>query len=111
MLDELWRVLAPGGLLFARLASRTGMEGRTHDLGGGRHHLPDGSTRYLVDDDRLVAETDRLGGTLLDPIKTTVVSGMRAMSTWVLSPSVTYPPAASASPAVGGSAPRREGRG
>jgi hypothetical protein len=87
------------------------MEGRTHDLGGGRHHLPDGSTRYLVDDDRLVAETDRLGGTLLDPIKTTVVSGLRAMSTWVLRPSVTSPPAAPTSPAVGRSAPRREGRG
>ena len=27
MLDELWRVLAPGGLLFTRLASSIGLEG------------------------------------------------------------------------------------
>jgi len=84
MLDELWRVVAPGGFLFTRLASLTGLEGRTRPLGHGRHVLPDRSTRYLVDDDRLVTESARLGGTLLDPIKTTVVHGQRAMSTWVL---------------------------
>lgn len=84
MLDELWRVLAPGGFLFARLASLTGLDGKTRPLGHGRHALPDRSTRYLVDDDRLVTETARLGGTLLDPIKTTVVHGQRAMSTWVV---------------------------
>ena len=40
--------------------------------------------RYLVDEALLVAETARLGGVLADPIKTTVVQDMRAMTTWVV---------------------------
>jgi hypothetical protein len=32
----------------------------------------------------LTAMTSRLGGELLDPIKTTVVQDQRAMTTWVL---------------------------
>lgn len=82
MVDEMWRVLAPGGLLFARLASSIGMEGRTRHLGSGRHALPDGSDRFLVDQAGLLARTDALGGTLLDPIKTTLVQDLRAMTTW-----------------------------
>ncbi len=84
MVDELWRVLAPGGLLFARLASSIGIETRVVSLGDGRYHLPDGSDRYLVDEEQLVALTDRLGGTLVDPIKTTNVQGQRCMTTWVV---------------------------
>jgi SAM-dependent methyltransferase len=83
MTDEAWRVLRPGGLWFARLASDVGLEGRVRPLGDGRFALPDGTERFLVDEALLVAETARLGGTLLDPLKTTVVQGMRAMTTWV----------------------------
>ena len=53
-------------------------------LGDERYLLQDGSERFLVDEERLVAATERLGATLLDPIKTTVVQGLRAMTTWVL---------------------------
>jgi hypothetical protein len=53
-------------------------------LGQGRYQLPDGTTRYLVDEPRLMALTDRLGGQLLDPLKTTVVQNQRAMTTWVV---------------------------
>lgn len=84
MLDGAWRLLAPGGMLFARLASSVGLEGRLVELGNGRHLLPDGSERFLVDEGTLVAETRRLGGELLDPIKSTVVQGMRTMATWVI---------------------------
>ncbi|MGE3273505.1 MAG: class I SAM-dependent methyltransferase [Vicinamibacterales bacterium] len=84
MLDGLWRVLAPGGVLFTRLASTIGMEGRARPIGGGRYHLPDGSDRYLVDADALAGQAQRLGGTLLDPLKTTIVQDQRAMTTWVL---------------------------
>jgi len=84
MVDAMWRVLAPGGMLFARLASTIGMESRVRPLGNGRFGLPDGSTRYLVDEAALVACTERLGGQLLDPIKTTVVQDQRAMTTWVI---------------------------
>ena len=83
MLGQLWRVLAPGGIFFARLASTIGIAGEVTPLGGGRYRLPDGSTRFLVDAAAIEHWTARLGGTLLDPIKTTVVHQQRAMTTWV----------------------------
>jgi hypothetical protein len=79
----MWRVLKPHGLLFCRLASSIGLEG-ARLLGGNRYLLPDGSERYLVSADRLLTMTDRLGATLLDPLKTTVVHDQRSMTTWVV---------------------------
>ncbi len=84
MMSEIWRVLAPGGLLFARLASSIGIEGQIARVSGRRFRLPDGSERYLVDEPMLMKLTARLGGELLDPIKTTVVQNQRAMTTWVV---------------------------
>jgi SAM-dependent methyltransferase len=84
MLLGTWRVLKPGGLLFCRLASSIGMADRMRPVGGGRYRLPDGSERYLVDEAMLLAWTDRLGGTLVDPLKTTVVQDQRCMTTWVV---------------------------
>ena len=81
MVMELGRVLAPGGLLFARLASTIGLES-TLGPGGRRLRLPDGSDRFVVDEPLLMTWTARLGGQLADPIKTTVVQGLRAMTTW-----------------------------
>ncbi len=84
MLAEMWRVLAPGGMLFARLATTIGMESRVRPLGNRRFALPDGSERYLADEAMLVARTASLGGQLLDPIKTTIVQDQRSMTTWVV---------------------------
>ena len=84
MLAEMWRVLAPGGLFFARLASNIGIESRVQPLQGRWFHLPDGSDRYLVDEAILMAWTRRLGAELLEPIKTVNVQGMRCMTTWVM---------------------------
>jgi tellurite methyltransferase len=84
MVKEMWRVLKPGGLFFARLASSIGMADRMQPLGGGRHLMPDGSERYLVDEPKLMATTWRLGGRQLDPLKTTIVQDQRCMTTWVL---------------------------
>ncbi len=99
MVQALWRVLKPGGLFFARLASTIGIEDQVRALdsgpatpqlapveqasGGGRYRLPDGSDRYLVDAATVLEWTARLGGELLDPIKTTVVHDQRSMTTWV----------------------------
>jgi tellurite methyltransferase len=84
MLEEMWRVLRMGGVFFARLASTIGIEDRVRPVGDGRFHLPDGSVRFLVDEEMLVGWSNRLGGDLLDPIKTTNVQNLRAMTTWVL---------------------------
>lgn len=84
MLAECWRVLRPGGLFFARLASTAGLDGQLVPLGDNRFVLPDGSTRYLVDEARLAASVAALGAELADPLKTTLVHGMRSMTTWVL---------------------------
>ena len=84
MLRGAWRVLKPGGLLFCRLASTIGMEQQMQCIGGRRFRLPDGSDRYLVDAKLLGNLTEELGGRLMDPLKTTVVQGQRAMTTWVL---------------------------
>jgi tellurite methyltransferase len=85
MLAGSWRALAPGGLFFCRLASSIGIESQVVRRGADRVHLlPDGSERYLVDEEFLMERTRQLGGALLDPIKTTVVQGQRSMTTWVV---------------------------
>lgn len=83
MLVEMWRVLRAGGLFFCRLASTIGLEGRVEWISGRRGRLPDGSERYLVDAALLEKLTEELGGTMLDPLKTTIVQDQRAMTTWV----------------------------
>lgn len=83
MLRQMWRVLKPGGVFFARLASSIGIASEVQALGGSRFRLPDGSDRFLVDAAAIETWTSTLGGTLLDPIKTTVVHQQRSMTTWV----------------------------
>lgn len=84
MVDECWRVLRPGGLLFTRLASSIGSEALIQQIAGRRYRLPDGSDRYLVDAALLEEITADLGGALVDPLKTTVVHHQRSMTTWVV---------------------------
>jgi SAM-dependent methyltransferase len=84
MVYEMWRVLKPGGIFFARLASSIGMETQIEQIDGRRYHLPDGSDRFLVDEQMLLDTTDFLGGQWLEPLKTVVVQNMRSMSNWYL---------------------------
>ena len=83
MLDEMWRVLARGGMFFARLASSIGLESRLTDT-TGRVKLPDGSDRFVVDEQLLLDAAYERNAALLDPIKTTNVQNQRCMTTWVL---------------------------
>lgn len=84
MLTELWRVLRPGGLFFARLASSRCLAERIQWIEQRRGRLPDGSIRFVIDDDYLQQWEVRLGAQRLEPIKTTLVESLRAMTTWVL---------------------------
>jgi tellurite methyltransferase len=84
MLAELWRVLRPGGLFFARLASTIGIESRLQQRHGRWYGLPDGSDRFLVDAEFLRAAAGQLDAVWLDPLKTTNVQDLRCMTTWVL---------------------------
>jgi SAM-dependent methyltransferase len=84
MVDEMWRVLKPGGIFFARLASSVGIENKIELLEERRYHLPDSSDRFLVDEEMLRSKTVSLGGEWLEPFKTVVVADMRSMSNWCL---------------------------
>lgn len=84
MVSEMWRVLKPGGILFARLASTVGIEDQIQPINGRRYHLPDGSDRFLVDFEMLDKTTKSLGGEWLEPFKTVVVHNLRSMSNWCL---------------------------
>jgi SAM-dependent methyltransferase len=84
MLNEMWRVLKPGGMFFARVASSIGIETLIQPIEERRFLLPDGSERFLVDEKMLAAAALRLKAERLEPLKTTNVENLRCMTTWVL---------------------------
>ncbi len=84
MVNEMWRVLRRGGIFFARLASSIGIEDQIELIEGRRFHLPDGSDRFLVDEQMLLSTSASLGGEWLEPFKTVVVQNLRSMSNWCL---------------------------
>ncbi|HRV81909.1 MAG: class I SAM-dependent methyltransferase [Planctomycetes bacterium] len=84
MAEAAWRLLSPGGLFFARLATSIGIESLLDGRVEGWMTLPDGSQRFVVPAQRLHATAREWGAESVDPLKTTVVDQARAMSTWVL---------------------------
>jgi ubiquinone/menaquinone biosynthesis C-methylase UbiE len=87
MVEELWRVLRPGGMLFCRLGSLIGSGGIGMEFERVRGHvyrIGDGSEWFLVDEAVLMKMTEQMGGVLVDPLKTTVVQDYRCMTTWVV---------------------------
>lgn len=91
MLRSVWRVLKPGGYLFVRLASDIGIEHLVTPLANSRFALPDGSERFLVNEQILMEYTLDLGGELFEPIKTTNVQNLRCMTTWCVRKNNTAP--------------------
>jgi tellurite methyltransferase len=81
MLNDIWRVLRPGGMLFCRLASQIGME--FEPLRDGTYRVGN-SEWFLVDEAMLLALVRERDAELVDPLKTTIVQGRRCMTTWVL---------------------------
>ncbi len=86
MLHGSWRPLKAGGVFFARLASSIGIEEHCRPIDGdsGRYRLPNGEERFLVNEEMLADAAIELKGSLIDPLKTTLVQGQRSMTTWVL---------------------------
>ena len=82
MVEELWRVVRPGGMLFCRLGSRIGME--FERVRGNIYRIGDGSEWFLVDEAVLLRMSAEMNGLFVDPLKTTVVQDYRCMTTWVL---------------------------
>ena len=83
-MDEMFRVLRPGGLFFSRLASTIGVEHLVEQETGRRYRLPAGQSWFLVDAEYLDDEASRIGAEAADSLKTTVVQDQRSMTTWVL---------------------------
>lgn len=84
MLAEMWRVLKPNGIFFARLASSIGIEHLIVPAKNGRYELPGNSERFLVNEELLLKAAENLNAEWLEPLKTTNVQNLRCMTTWVL---------------------------
>lgn len=84
MIDEMWRILRVGGIFFGRLASSIGIEEKVIPLGNRRFLLPDGSERFLVDEEFIAAKIGKFNASWLEPLKTTNVQNLRCMTTVVL---------------------------
>lgn len=82
MLEELWRVLRPGGLLFTRMGSKIGMQ--FEQVRRDIYRIGDGQEWFLVDEELLLGLTKELNGVMVDPLKTTIVQDYRCMTTWVV---------------------------
>jgi len=82
MVEELWRVLRTGGLLFCRLGSRIGMQ--FEELRPHIYRIGDGQEWFLVDEAELLMMTRQMDAVLVDALKTTIVQDHRCMTTWVL---------------------------
>lgn len=84
MMQELLRVLKPGGILWFRMT--TGFGGileASENLGDGRFLLPDGTERFLLDQD-LLDQLLAKGCRLLEAPRSVLVHGQRAMGVFVL---------------------------
>ena len=86
MVEELWRCVRPGGMLFCRLGSRIGME--FEPVRGHIYRIGDGAEWFLLDEAVLLQMTRQMGGILVDPLKTTIVQDYRCMTTWVVRKSI-----------------------
>lgn len=84
MMEEMMRVLKPGGILFLRMTTgHGGMEESATDLGNGVFALLDGSERFLLTEPLLEALIQKYGLRYLEAPKSALVHGQRAMGVFV----------------------------
>lgn len=84
MILSAWSLLKPGGYFFARLASEIGIEDLIIPLGNRRFILPDGTERFLVDEDMILDYNRKLQAKPYEFLKTTLVQNSRSMTTWCI---------------------------
>lgn len=84
MIDEIHRVLKPGGIFWFRMCTGFGeVLSQSEPLGDGRYHLPDDSERFLLTQDHV----DKLmakGFQFLESPKTVMVLNQREMGVFLL---------------------------
>ncbi|WP_237144040.1 class I SAM-dependent methyltransferase [Pontibacter pamirensis] len=84
MVQELWRVLKPGGMFFSRFSTTIGMAGKLQQVSGRQYQMPHGPVWFLADEALLREQAVSLGAISLEPLKTVLVEQDRSMTTWVL---------------------------
>jgi tellurite methyltransferase len=84
MMDELHRVLKPGGSLFIRMTSDIGIEDKIQPLEDGVFLIPDGSMRFLLTKKLLKDVMDQYDFSYLEELKTVNVNDQRCMTTLLL---------------------------
>lgn len=84
MVQEMWRVLKPGGTLFVRMACSHGLEEKTTAVGNGRYLLPDSSTRFLLTSHLLEKCIHLFNWEFIEPFKVVNVNNQRCMCTLVV---------------------------
>jgi ubiquinone/menaquinone biosynthesis C-methylase UbiE len=88
MMNEMIRVLKPGGSLFIRMTSDIGIETIVKPIAEGIYLIPDGSRRFLLTRSLLSQILDQYPVSYLEEFKTVNVNDVRCMSTMVLSKSL-----------------------
>lgn len=86
MVDEMMRVLKPGGIFFLRMTTaQGGILEKSPDLGDGVYLLPDGTERFLLTAELEKEIIAKYNLTYLEPPKSVLVlvHGLRAMGVFV----------------------------
>jgi len=84
MMNEMVRVLKPGGILWFRMTTGFGgILAESHSLGGGKYLLPDGSERFLLTQAHL-DKLEEMGLKFLEHPKSVLVHEQRAMGVFVM---------------------------
>ncbi|MDQ3681762.1 MAG: class I SAM-dependent methyltransferase [Bacteroidota bacterium] len=84
MLEQMLRVIKPGGSIFIRMASDIGIEKYVREITEGVYLIPDGSKRFLLTRYLLSQLMEKYNITFLEEFKTVNVNDIRCMSTMMV---------------------------
>ena len=84
MMNEMVRILKPGGIIFIRMTSDIGIENKVQHIAEGVYLIPDGSKRFLLTRSLLANCMKGHNLSFTEPLKTVNVNDVRCMSTLLL---------------------------